>query len=148
MVMLGITATAQQVHEAWVGPLHIRPAPGTDETQRPKCWVLRQPTPDRKDRWFGEVRDVWKHAGPDGQERVVVRVHWFLSTETDDLFRCPMVRMQPTPAAHEGGSMLLAEDIVPWVCFPVSHPFRHDRMLMIAPHWHIMQYFPDMFDLI
>jgi hypothetical protein len=103
--------------------------------------------------WFGKVKRILMHAGPDGKEHVLVEAEWHMarvfpdehdatiSTCSDQLFRCPVIADRATLMGGEGGALVLAEDIVPWLCFPVSHPYMPGHSLMLARHWHFTQYF-------
>ena len=148
----------QELESALVGTVRLEPAlqPGQEPPpQEPVCWFMRRPRPNLRapgrgdDMWFGKVKHIWKHAGPDGKGHVLVEAEWHMAclfnhdggTCSDRLYRCSVIQDRPTPMRGEGGVLVLAEDIVPWLCFPVSHPDMPGHSLMLARHWHITQYF-------
>jgi hypothetical protein len=150
----------QELESVLVGSVRLEPAlqlgPGEEPPkQEPVCWFLRRPRLNLKapgtgaDMWFGKVKRILQHVGPDGKEHVLVEAEWHMAcvfshaglTCSDELFRCPVIHDRPTPMGGEGGALVLAEEIVPWLCFPVSHPYKPSHSLMLARHWHITQYF-------
>jgi hypothetical protein len=91
--------------------------------------------------WFGQVRRMFLHKGPDGVHRPFVLAHWFQQLagnrgwDTD--LEAPVVEAMPRV---EGGKMWPASKIVPWPCLQRQAAAPGSRKLvMLARHWHVLE---------
>ena len=131
----------QVVKEVWVEKLKISA----------RAWFLCRPGGDGGNLWFGQVQEVMRHCGGDGEVRALVKANWHtqpkwprrsqvpagLTLPFDAQLRCPVI--SPTPVVSRDGPWYLPESIVPWPCMAVQHPRYRQVMVVLARHWHVLR---------
>ncbi len=141
---LGGNQHVQMVKEVWVEKLKISVG----------AWFLCRPGGDGGTLWFGQVQEVLRHGGGDGEMRALVKANWHtqpkwprrsqvpagLTLPFDAQLRCPVI--SPTPVASRDGPWYLPESIVPWPCHAVQHPRYRQVMVVLARHWHVLRNLP------
>lgn len=133
----------QVVKEVWVEKMKISAG----------SWFLCRPGGDGAF-WFGQVQEVMRHCGGDGEFRALVKAKWHtqprwsrrgqapagLMLPFDAQMRCPVI--SSTPTASRDGPWYLPESIVPWPCLAVEHPRYRQVLVMLARHWHVLRNLP------
>jgi hypothetical protein len=62
--------------------------------------------------WLGEIKGIWQHEGPDGQQRMFLEASWHQAVGSAE--GCPVVTQRPTKGA--GTSMMWTGHVVPMSC--------------------------------
>ncbi len=126
----------------WVGSMRL--VVGT--------WFMCRPDEGAGLLYFGKTIGVFTHTDGDGVERVWVKAAWYhtyqeeqgrgrepLRRHYDREMRCPL--LSDEEYQHGDGPWFMAQGIVPWPCVVLKHPTKHDAMVALARHWHILRNF-------
>ncbi|EFJ40395.1 hypothetical protein VOLCADRAFT_99812 [Volvox carteri f. nagariensis] len=122
--------------EIWVGEMKLQKG----------SWFLVRPDAEGDGlMWFGVVKALIRHKGPDRAIYEVVRADWFrgpsLQAQVDRRLRCPVVRSKPIKIPD--GEWWFANAIVPWPCWAMPHPSKPSSAglkVVLARHWHVTRF--------
>jgi hypothetical protein len=106
-------------------------------------WFLCKPVEGDRRLWFGMIRRIIRHEGPDGRTYVLFDATWHnAGTSSNMQLRAPVVPSASTALPH--GPMWMTSQVVPVHCWaePVPHRRNNSHLMMIARTWEVVRHVP------
>lgn len=132
-----VTHAVERSSALQLGPVQLRLSRSVGEKQ---FWVMsRKGSGDFSRPRFGVLYGAFRHQGPDGRKRLLVRVKWQENALLmyHRQIRAPVVRVS---IDTELPTITLARDVVPYHCFGLPDPYDRGQLVMLAEGWHVLRH--------